>query len=373
MSVMAGDFNGDGVSDLAVASPFGGAGVLLGNGDGTFQDVVYYRVGLYPSFVTVGDFNGDGKADLAAANAGAGAGYTVSVLLGRGDGTFQPHVDYGTETDPVWVVVGDFNRDQKADLVVAHGDKNNLAGTVSVLLGKGDGTFKARVEYEAGFQPYGVAVGDFNLDGKSDLAVANQGVSGFNHTVSLLLGNGDGTFQAHVDYQTGTQPYSVAVADFNLDGKPDLAVASSESNAVSVLLGNGDGTFQPYVDYPASEFPISVAVGDFNRDGALDLVVVNGSCCIGPDTVSVLLGNGDGTFQAYVDYKTGVDPRSVVVGDSMERASRTWRWRMISTARSAFSWATAMAPFRCMWTTLQESMRIRSRWRTSTAMARPTW
>jgi hypothetical protein len=275
---------------------------------------VQYDIRFYVSAGTIGDFNKDGKSDLAVVSNWGGQGYTASVLLGNGDGSFQPHVDYGTAMGPSSLAVDDFNSDGRPDLAVAHSVNKHGGGTVSVLLGKGDGTFLARVEYEAGWQPYGAAPGDFNRDGKTDLAVANEGNSVF-RTVSVLLGRGDGTFQPHVDYETGTQPFSVAVEDFNRDGNQDLAVASSESDAVSILLGNGDGTFQHHVDYATSTFPFSVAVGDLNRDGAVDLVVANASCCIGPNTVSVLLGNGDGTFQVHKDYGTGGDPRSVAVAD----------------------------------------------------------
>ena len=145
-----------------------------------------------------------------------------------------------------------------------------------------------------------MAVGDFNGDGKADLAVANYG----SDNVSVLLGNGNGTFQAAVNYAAGTSPHSVAVGDFNGDGKADLAVANYGSNNVSVLLGNGNGTFQAAVNYAAGTSPCSVAVGDFNGDGKADLAVAN----YGSNNVSVLLGNGNGTFQAAVNYAAGTDP-----------------------------------------------------------------
>jgi len=160
------------------------------------------------------------------------------------------------------------------------------SATVSILLGRGDGTFQQHVDYPAGIGPDSVAVGDFNRDGKSDLVTANQ----FNF-VSVLLGNGDGTFQAHVEYGTGTFAVSAAVGDFNGDGKPDVVVADAQSRTVSVLLGNGDGTFQAHADYGTGSMPESVAVGGFNRDRAPDLAVAN----LSSDTVSVLLNTG-GTF-----------------------------------------------------------------------------
>src|SRR5262249_11830860 len=147
-------------------------------------------------------------------------------------------------------------------------------------------------------------------DGKLDLALAAAG----NPTVSVLLGNGDGTFQAHTEYPTGPGPLALAVGDFNRDGKLDVVTANNSSNGsgtISVLLGSGDGPFQPHVDYAAGMGPWSVAVGDFNKDGKLDLVVAN----YVDWTVSVFLGNGDGTFRPQVKYTTGRQPISVAVGD----------------------------------------------------------
>ena len=240
--------------------------------------------------LAVGDFNGDGKPDLAVANYAPG---TISVLLGNGNGTFQPHVDYATGRYPESVAVADFNRDGKLDLAVA----NNGSNTVSILLGNGDGTFQPQVEYAIGNSQIGVAVADFNRDGKLDLVVTNH------DNINVLLGNGDGTFQPAVNYAAGASPGSPAVGDFNRDGKLDLVVANNSNNStntVNVLLGNGDGTFQPAVSYSTGPNPTSVAVADFNADGQLDLAVAtNGNTS--NNTVSILLGNGDGNFQANVD------------------------------------------------------------------------
>ena len=263
-----------------------------------------FDAGSGPQSVAVGDFNGDGKPDLAVVNSYSN---NVSILLGNGDGTFQIHVDYPTGAQPGSVAIGDFNGDGKLDLAVVNSYSNN----VSVLLGNGNGTFQPAVSYGtgSGTGPAFVAVGDFNRDGKLDLAVANS-----NSTyVSVLLGNGDGTFQTAVNYDVGGAPTSIAVGDFNHDGKLDLAVAvpvPGPSTYVSVLLGNGDGTFQTAVNYNAPYAPDAVAVGDFNGDGNLDLVVGNRS-----SNISVFLGNGDGTFRTAVNYSAGYNPSSVAVGD----------------------------------------------------------
>jgi predicted dienelactone hydrolase len=162
----------------------------------------------------------------------------------------------------------------------------------------------ARTDYGTGIA-YSAAVADFNGDGKLDLALPDYD----SNNVNVLLGNGDGSFRGQVGYTVGgSYSWSVAVGDFNADGKPDLAVTSA---GLSVLLGNGDGTFQPHVDYATGGFPQSIAIADFNRDGKLDIVVANYS----DDTVSVLLGNGDGSFQTQMTYGTGTNPVSVVVGD----------------------------------------------------------
>jgi FG-GAP-like repeat/FG-GAP repeat len=308
ISVAVGDFNGDGKLDLAVANDesFGTVSVLLGKGDGTFQSGVNYDVGAQPSSIAVGDFNNDGKPDLAVANGVSG---TVSVLLGKGDGTFQAAGNYDAGLGPVSVAVGDFNGDGKPDLAVA-----NSAG-VSIIMGQGDGTFAPFIHYAVGPDPQSVAVADFNGDSKLDLVVANFGSfeqgTRTNGSVSVLLGKGDGTFHAAINYGAGTTPDSVAVGDFNGDGKPDLAVANWITDTVSVLLGRGDGTFQPAVTYGAGPFPESVAVGDFNGDGKPDLAVANGNS----DTVSVLLGKGDGLFQEALNYEVGEAPIFVAVGD----------------------------------------------------------
>jgi hypothetical protein len=210
-------------------------------------------------------------------------------LLGKGNGAFRPHVDYAAGSDPEWAIAADFNGDGKLDLAVADFG-NGYPSTVSVLLGNGDGTFQPAVGYDAGAGPFGVAAGDFNRDGKQDLAVVNYAAN----TVSVLLGNGDGTFQPHVDYAVGTYPFTVAVADFNGDGIPDLAISDTlcvvpsttcPHGTVTILLGNGDGTFQPDVEYVVGIGPTGLATADLNGDGGADLAVPNA----GSNTVSVLL------------------------------------------------------------------------------------
>ncbi len=304
--MVAADFNGDGKLDLAFVHGGGSTlSVVLGNGDGTFQAPVSYATGNDSTHLATGDFNGDGKLDLVTTD---GADNTVSVLLGNGDGTFQARSAHSTGTFPIAVATGDFNGDGKLDLAVTDASAN----TVSILLGNGDGTFQAHVDYTTGRDPQAVFVADFNADGKLDLAVGNLE----DNSVSILLGNGNGTFQAHVDYPVSSFAQWVTAADLNGDGKLDLAVASFNASIVSVLLGNGNGTFQTHVDYATAGTTGAVAIADLNGDGKLDLVTSNGQngSFNSSGSVSIFLGNGDGTFQPRLDFNAG-GSEDVAIGD----------------------------------------------------------
>jgi hypothetical protein len=307
--IVAGDFNGDGIPDLAITNNSSTTvSVLLGKAQGGFQPPVTYNVGSAPVGIVAWDFNGDGILDLAVANSQG-----VSVLLGKGDGTFQPQnlITLGFGTSPWAVAVADFNGDGKADLAVT--DANN--GVVRILLGNGDGTFNVEdMQTEVGTDPVGVAVGDFNGDGLPDLAVTNFGSASGTNGLSILLGNGDGTFQTQVNYTTGKAPQGVAVGDFRGNGILDLAVANLNDDTVGIFLGNGDGTFQSQVPYATGSLPYGVAVADFNGDGKADLAVSD-SDDPSKSAVTVLLGNGDGTFEAQPDYTVGANPNGLVVAD----------------------------------------------------------
>ena len=351
VSVTVGDVNADGKPDLVVGSSCassgncgnGSVGVLLGNGNGTFQAAVSYSSGGYEAqSVAVADVNGDRKLDLLVANTICApndcATGSVGVLLGNGDGTFQPVLTYdsgGFSAESV--AVADVNGDGEPDLLVANtcvgdGGSDCETGSVGVLLGNGDGTFQAAISYNsAGTGAASVAVRDVNGDGKPDLFVANacgnNGDDGCIGSLGVLLGNGNGTFRAAVNYASGGYQHdSVAVKDVDRDGKPDLVVASLCDNigncngVVGVLLGNGDGTFRPVVTYDSGGYEAqSVAVADVNGDGKPDLVVANvcaSSNCTNEGVVGVLLGNGDGTFQAAMSYGSGgQDAESVAVAD----------------------------------------------------------
>ena len=332
------DFDGDGVPDLVAAQNVQGATtygqwtVLHGYGDGTLYP--YTNGASYPYFgvtqgVAVGDFNGDGKPDLVTTSRVDDAGDPgqtdgVEIFLNSyGYPGYYPNNVYASGpansnlgTRPVAVAVGDFNRDGKLDLaVVNRGINPSDAGgnSVSIMFGNGDGTFQNAINYAVGATPQKIITGDFNRDGALDVAVTNSA----NNSITVLLNNGSGVFTASAQspIAVGTTPIGLVAGDLNGDGKLDIAVANSGDNTVSVLLGNGDGTFQNAVAYssgPAGSTPWTVAIGDINRDGKLDLLVANS----GGSTLAELAGNGDGSFRSAQQYAVDQTPRDVLAIDA---------------------------------------------------------
>ena len=345
-SVAVADFNGDGHPDIVTASYHDSTvSVLLGNGDGTFQPALSFAVGNYPESVVVADVNGDGRPDIVTANGMYGDYGTVSVLLGNGDGTFQPDPfsspglpagTFAVGIEPRSVAVADLGNGH-LDIVTANEGDN----TVSVLLGNGDGNFtpdrySPAGTFAVGSNPQSVAVADVNGDGHSDIVTANVGdtANGYAGTVSVLLGNGTGNFTPDPYASPGlsggtfavghgaqsTAGADVAVADVNGDGLPDIVTANHGDDTVSLLLGNGAGNFapDPYSSpgltggtFAVGNNPASVAVADVNGDGQPDIVTAN----FGTNTVSVLLGNGKGNFARDPHSSTGLTPGSFAVGN----------------------------------------------------------
>jgi hypothetical protein len=345
-TIDAGDLNADGNVDLVVVD--GVTSIYFGNGDGTFAAPIHYLPGdqvaviaqfdykpgldlvvngttatipyglallsnqsdgtffaprAYPAplaeLTTVTrDLNGDGKPDLIAATGQPSfVPGTISVYLNDGRGKFPGRQDYGVGFDPVAVAIGDFDGDGKDDVAAS----DYLDNQLSILLGNGDGTLQAEKRYPgATTQMQGLAAGDFNGDGKDDLVSSNVSLPG---KISIFL-SVNGAFPTHTDLAVATAPTTVLAQDFNGDGIADIALTYTnssqqiDSGLVSILIANGDGTFQPRVDYPLDpEFDLALlASGDVNGDGTADLVVVRS---LGP--TALLLGNGDGTFQSPIN------------------------------------------------------------------------
>ncbi|HEX4667548.1 MAG TPA: FG-GAP-like repeat-containing protein [Chthoniobacterales bacterium] len=291
-AMVTADFNADGIPDVGSVDRDGDKiGVSLGNGDGTFQPTQIYRISLSPSDIKTADLNGDSTPDLVVP---LQQDHHVAILLGNGDGTFGTPALFETRFGSYAAALGDLNGDGKVDVVVS--SVTGRTQGLTVLLGNGDGTLQPPATYETGDDPHSVVLSDFNGDGHLDAAVVNTG----SKTFSILLGNGDGTFAAPVSYSTpSSAPLFLVVADFNQDSHPDLAVTYDLANFnVSVFLGNADGTFQPAIDTSIGfSFARSLLAGDLNGDSIPDLVT-------GGDALTALLGKGDGTFEARTSYRT---------------------------------------------------------------------
>lgn len=272
----------------------------------SFTAPVTYNTGTGAAAVTVADFNGDGTADMAVANDASVA--NVSVLLGNGDGTFRAGGTYAAGAYAVDVTAGDVNNDGRPDLIVANSTgSSSTTGSFNVLLNNGDGTFSAPKSFVAAPGAHSVAVGHFNGDANLDVAV--QGGSG----VTISMGNGDGTFGPANLYDAGPGPNDIAVADMNHDGLDDIAVPDIVSQGtVSILLNHGDGTFNPGVQYNAYSAPYTIDMGDFNGDGNEDIVCPNSYAS---SAMTVLLGHGDGTYGPPQTYSLPTTPFSIDIGD----------------------------------------------------------
>jgi type II secretory pathway component GspD/PulD (secretin) len=306
--VTTADVNADNFQDLIVANFTDNTlFTFLGNGDGTFQNAISTPTGVGPVSIATGTFNSKNNTNVGLAVANQ-TDDTVSILLGNGDGTFTaaPGSPIKTGKHPTSVVSATLTNSGQLDLIVANQQDN----TVSIFRGNGDGTFAAPVNLATGNAPTGLAVADFNNDGKLDLAVTNQ----TDNSVSVYLGNGDGTFNNPLSFPTGQAPVYVAAADFNGDNILDLAVANNgagtatlSGNSVSILLGVGNGTFGATNSFPAGNGPTSIAIADYNVDGRPDLAVTAQT----DNAVSLLLGIGDGTFAPFFEFPVETNPVSL--------------------------------------------------------------
>ncbi|HEX4945461.1 MAG TPA: FG-GAP-like repeat-containing protein, partial [Blastocatellia bacterium] len=349
LSLVSGDFNSDMKADLAVAnSSSSNISILLGQDTGSFSRTTFLF--STPQAVVINDFNKDNRQDIAVANFG---GDKVTIFLAAAGGGYSMPSEVGVGIKPASLVTGDFNKDTNLDLAVA----NNGSNDVSLLLGDGTGGFATHTTFTVGTQPRSLTVADFNNDSNLDLATANEG----SNTVSFLRGQGDGTFQAALSFATGAKPVALDAKDLNADNIPDLAVANSDSTFVTILLSNGAGSFTagtnvnlpgkgislvaadvnkngradlivglagstqiaialnstgatfqtPTVVTSGGTTPIDVAVGDFDGDSNADLAVANNSSA----TISILRGNGNGTFESAKNFGVGVGPIALDFGD----------------------------------------------------------
>jgi len=356
-----GDFNGDGIIDSA---SFVGGDLLIslyGSG-GQVLSTNFYTIGHTNGEVVAADFNGDGILDLAmVSETYSSVPYigNVAIVLGHGDGSFGPPAYFQAGPNPISIAVADFNGDGKLDLVIGNQSGASTPGSVSILMGKGDGTFSATVSYNVGLTPLSMVSTDFNGDGKADLAVLDTSREGAGDTLYIFLGNADGTLRTPSSSNPGTSIGALSYTDLNHDGNQDLLISDTDGGAVAVLFGNGDGTFQSPKEYLAAAEPADVAViplpdgstailtaddvtgfvwlyfasrsgnvgapplqsvgtqpaaiatADLNHDGKNDIVITDSAA----GALLVLLNTGNGQFANPASYAVGSSPAATVIAD----------------------------------------------------------
>jgi hypothetical protein len=282
--ITSGDFNGDGNPDIAITNTFNHTySIFTGSSTGTFSNTLNSGALAYqPSPITSADFNNDSKIDLSYAD----LNNSVYVKYGTGVGTFTGTSSFGSGSYPLDIISADFNNDGKPDLATSN--QNNTPGNITVALASTTGTFATATNFTVGAWAWGLTAGDFNSDGNKDIAVTRATTS--TGTLSILFGDGTGSFGLPVNYTTGNSPQSVSTADFNGDGNLDIAVANYADNNITILLGSSTGTFAAAVNYATIPSPTSISCVDIDGDFKIDLAVANGN------SVSILKGSGTGTF-----------------------------------------------------------------------------
>jgi hypothetical protein len=301
--ITAADLDGDGHLDLVESDYISGTlSIFYGNGNGTFRNAVTIPVGSQPGNPVVGDFDGDGRLGIAVPVDQD----EVAVLLPTGPRTYAPAQFYAAGPGANLLAVGDLTGNGIPDLVVSDAYSSDPA-YVTVLLGNGDGTFRFGSRVNVGAAPFSITLADLNGNGKLDIITTDQA----NDDVSVVMGNGDGTFQAPIELPAGSVPYGVAVADLNGDGRPDIAVADYDSGSVTVLLNRGGGVFGPPESIPVGATQVAMVSAEFTDNGRVDLAIANPT----QDTVTILLGNGDGTFTNGQTISVGIDPSGLVAAD----------------------------------------------------------
>ncbi|HXC03647.1 MAG TPA: FG-GAP-like repeat-containing protein, partial [Bacteroidia bacterium] len=307
LGVVTADFNRDGITDMAITNLGSNTiSILLGQGNGNFVNATGSPMAANsgPICIVTSDFNGDGFLDLATADYYGG---TMTIFLGAGDGTFTlSSTPITGESHPYFVCLGDFNGDGKTDIA----EVNESTNRVYIMLGQGNGTFVQATgsPISVGHGPYCVSAGDFNKDGILDLVTAN----GAENDLTILLGNGDGTFSASASspIPVGSDPRQTTLADFNGDGKLDMAVTNLNGASMSILLGDGAGGFTNASGspYTTGVLPYWTTAADFDMNGTIDLIATNAA----DNTLSIYSGNGNGTFQAAVVIPNAGDPHGIV-------------------------------------------------------------
>lgn len=307
-----GDFNNDGNLDVVFATYTTGttnqASITLGNGDGSFGAPTNFTCNQRIQDIKAYDFNGDGNLDIVAASNNTGE---ATICLGNGLGGFAAPVDYllsSTTSGPNGVDIADINEDGFVDLVVSN---QSSSSGFHFLAGNGDGTFDAAVQFSMGTAPRDVIVGDFNEDGNLDVATTNNSSA----NVSIRLGTGTGTFGAATNFSVAAQPVYIKAADINGDSHLDLVVSCLSSNTISLLVGTGTGSFSATDNYAVSGSPYEVIVNDFDENGDLDVAVV----CNADNTVALLKGSGVNTagsrFMTVVKFPVFGSPHTMIDGD----------------------------------------------------------